>query len=74
MSERILAQMTVQVQCYAGRKADERAVRFQLGTMSMRSSKFRISGTARKRPSSRSARMTAIFIFCDTLAQQTNGR
>ena len=65
--------MTVQVQCYAGRKADERPVRFQLGdhehaVIEVLDQWYDPEATFFKVRTD-----DGIFIFCDTLTQQVNG-
>jgi len=65
--------MNLQVQCYAGRKADERPVGFQLGIVTTWWRELSISGTVRVTPSTKSVPPMGISTFCATTQQQTNG-
>src|SRR5215469_7435336 len=72
-SEEGIPPMVLRVQCYAGRKADERPVKFQMGDANSSSKKFSTNGTGRTRFSSNCARMTAISISFGTTVRRTNG-
>ena len=65
--------MILRVKCYAGRKADERPVRFQLGEREYVVEEIPTSGTARTKPFTRSAPTMATSIFCATKWRQTSG-
>ena len=61
--------MRVEVECYSGRKADERPVRFRLDGHEYMVERCRTSGTAPNTCFSRSGRTTAMSTSCGTRPQ-----